>query len=554
MVVHDLVIAFLLACHSSPLSDAVSADGLVELGPAQVCEAPVAGPDRLQLSDRGVDHVMVNEGETDPCGAPRGALVAQDLDLDGDPDLLVLDRDGLHAAWDNRDGQLVEVPLALGTERTVYTLGAADLDGDALPELIVAGADLVLVSRNLGGLRFGAWESVYDEPDYPRSCFSSLGLADVDGDGDLDLSVAALDHVPDEDHVSWGNIAEPEGLEAGADLLFDNASGELSLIQDLDGELPRLSLLHAWTDRDQDGDLDLLAGTDRYVAGVIGESTSLRNDGSSAEGPLLFEDGGAVGFDNGWALMGMASWDQDGDGWLDHCFTALDFSLKCLRGDGIGGFYEVDAGLSVDLELVEVPEDPVTRVAGVVYQTWVPWGLAVADLDADGFEDVLTVAGPPPEAGNAQYAPVPAFQPDWRWRGTREGYESGVGVWTDEDWSYALAQADLDGDGYRELIKSPDQGELLIYDNPCGDHSWLEVEVLEPQGHPAFGAQVRVLDGGQSWMREVQAVRALGQSVSAVHFGLADADTVDIEVRYPSGQVVTATDLPVNRRVTVHKP
>ena len=548
---------FLLACLCAQPQDSSEAwpEGL-DLGDEVACQDPVDGFDRLSLRPGALEQALTNEGETDPCGNPPGALVAQDLDGDGDPEVLLLEPDGLHTIWDDREGQLHPVPVALATERKAYTLAAGDLDGDGLPELIVGGADLLLVARNQGGLRFSDWEVVLDEPAWPRSCALSFGFGDVDGDGDLDLSVANADFVPDEDHVSTGNLDDPGAMAGSADRLYLNEDGVLSLHRELDSDPPRMSLLHAWTDRDQDGDLDLLATTDRYLAGRIGLGTSYRNDGSGEDGPLIFEDGAAIGFQPAWSVMGLISWDPNEDGWLDHCFTDIQYDLPCIQADGAGGFYELDLGLHAAIdEHPQVPEDwyePEDRI----WREYAPWSAELLDVDADGYEDVFVVAGPPPELGNALYSPISPFQPDWLWQGSADGLQSrGLeSDWSDPAIRYALVQADLDGDGFRELIKSGDEGSPQVFDNPCGAGSWVEVEVLNAAGGPAYGAQVRVLSGQRSWMREVQGPRVMGQSVAPVHVGLGSVDEIGLVVSWPDGTSIGAEGLPVNRRIVARPP
>ena len=143
---------------------------------------------------------------------------------------------------------------------------------------------------------------------------------------------------------------------------------------------------------------------------------------------------------------------------------------------------------------------------------------------------------------------------DWLWMGGEQGFESQLdSSWMQDEGHGGLVEVDLDGDGYRELIKGGHEGQPQGFDNPCGQGSWLEVEVLEPQGHVAFGAQVQVLAGERSWLREIESVRAFGQSEPAAHFGLGQVDAVDLLVRYPDGEVLEFAAVPVNRQVTVSR-
>ena len=88
------------------------------------------------------------------------ALVASDLDRDGDLDLVVAHAQGI--AWlDNlRQGHFADRTAASGLAATgplgpINALASADLDNDGLPDLIAAG-DGITLWHNLGG-RFAAW-------------------------------------------------------------------------------------------------------------------------------------------------------------------------------------------------------------------------------------------------------------------------------------------------------------------------------------------------------------------------------------------------------------
>lgn len=120
------------------------------------------------------------------------ALVASDLDRDGDPDLVVGHAKGI--AWlDNlRQGRFADRTAGSGLAASgpVEAIASADLDNDGLPDLIAAGDGLTLW-HNLGG-HFAAWNL----PGLPRGKrFTAVVAFDADNDGRLDLAAAGPDGI-----------------------------------------------------------------------------------------------------------------------------------------------------------------------------------------------------------------------------------------------------------------------------------------------------------------------------------------------------------------------
>ncbi len=531
-----MLLLLAMACSDAPapadLPEAFS------LGPEQVCADPVQGFDRLVEVDVGLSSLAYNSGEAEVCARHPASILAEDLDGDGDIDLAFPQPGGLSVVEENEGGRFTAVPVGLAAEDGVYALAAGDLDGDGLPELIAAGLGSLRVAWNKGGLSFSSWELVIDEPGYPRDCFASLALGDVDGDGDLDLSLAGLDRVPSAGHV-YGN--EEDEFQAAGDRLLINQDGALVELGQLEpAGVERMSLAQAWFDRDLDGDLDLYAGTDRSWADFPPQAV-YRNDGWNEEGPLLFEDAADIGLaSRDWA-MGLDTADLNGDGHPDLCVSDIATTLPCWLSDGGGGWYEAGAALGLSVSVEGHPELPADWEQREAYQQdLVFWGLDLIDLDNDGWLDLLTSAGPVPATGNVRDGPN-AFQPDARFVGGAEGFaQVGHG---DTRWSFGQALADLSGDGHPELIQAHDEGLPTVWDNPCGANGWLEVEV------PGFGARVEVELADRVETREVHSLRGGSQGPSRVHVGLGGLSEARVRVTV-DGQVFEGL-VPANRLLTV---
>lgn len=271
---------------------------------------------------------------------PAGArfLALEDLDADGDPDLLMAFPDG-GAIYANQSGHFTSAStwrLPAGTEVTVQ----GDLDGDGKLELISAGGGQLHVAFNFGALRF-------DERDagtLPLATTRSLVVADVNADGQLDV------------------IAATAELHDGVALrLFLNSHGKLT---EVPGGLPggpvRPVTALAAGDVNADGFVDLIAvgpGQDR----------------------LLLNDGQAHFFDATNTLMpvdasagtSVALVDLDRDHHLDLLIGNAGATTRLYVNDGTGRF--------VDRTLL-LPVRPETTAC-----------VAAADLDGDGDADLLVL-------------------------------------------------------------------------------------------------------------------------------------------------------------------
>lgn len=540
-------------------------------GPVQSCpDSAVEGFDRFEEkgSELGVDLVLEGQTEAGPCGYVPGNVVAQDIDADGDIDLLYNQRTQAPALYLN-DGQgqftAVETVLpGLVEDRPIYAMALMDITGDEWPELWATGVGMAMWSENHGNLDFGDWNFVYWEDSYPMDCHPSLSLGDLDGDGDLDLVLPGLDEVTSSDSLMGDDFSE---WRPTYDRLFINQDREFELIAMLSPEpdTPGFSLVQAFTDRDRDGDMDLLSGTDRPANDgevYFPPQAFHRNDGLDSNGlPILVNDAPELSADVNVSAMGLGIQDLNGDGLLDYCMSDVATVLTCLLSTPDGPYYEAGAALGLIPTIAdhpELPEDWDERTDSHGDSVWVSWGLAMVDLDNDGFVDLAASAGPPPDDGTIYLSNVHDFQPDWIWKGTPNGFEEAA-VETgfhSLQLNYGLVTADLKGDGHRELILGPYEGSPQIWDNPCGPGAWLEVELVGSRDNgEAFGAMVIVEVDGREHIQEMHNLHAAGQSVSRLHFGLGDADVVDqITVIWKDGMESKAVDVDTRRLVTVTHP
>jgi hypothetical protein len=340
----------------------VDGDGDVDLALANSS----AERDRLLFFDQS-SQTFVDDGTRTPLAPATNRLedvAAGDIDSDGDTDLVVarfLEQSFVYRndGFGRFDLDLGAIPA--GEDRTLaVALGDVDGDGDLDAVLGVealvpgTGGDRVLINDGTGnftdetGLRLPA----------PTESTTDIELADIDGDGDLDLIAA----------TSFDFFAG----ELPTRLYRNNGNGVFTSVP---ANIPSIGVSTsqlAVADVDGDNDLDLvLANTRGNFGSMVSQQTLLfRNDGT---GVFTDESSTAMPADNDFS-EGLALADVDGDGDLDLAIANDDFTgaiqNRLYVNDGTGVFTDETA----------------TRLPAVADETT---GIAFLDADGDGDQDLV---------------------------------------------------------------------------------------------------------------------------------------------------------------------
>ena len=262
-----------------------------------------------------------------------------DLDDDGDDDLVVPDGAGGELTWQRNDGgRFVRVATGLpagaldftmalrvpGTGRAGLLIGRSSYRaGTPAEALSTAGVARLDLPGGAGSIR-----SIVG-PDTAST--GAMALADVDGDGDLDLFVGS--------RVIPGAYPVPPNSH-----LYRNTDGAFLLDQENDAAFRLAGMISAatFTDLDADGDPDLALAVDWGPVKVFGNE-----GGRFTEATERF---GLSGLTGGW--KGLTAGDFDGDGRMDLVATNWGRNVP-FRADSAAPLYlyvgSFRKGGSVDL-------------------------------------------------------------------------------------------------------------------------------------------------------------------------------------------------------------
>ena len=544
-------------------------------------------------------------------------LAAADVDGDGRTDLYFVNQLGASELWRNRGGgqfdnitQTAGVALA---DKISAGASFADIDNDGLPDLLVTTVRMGnVLFKNLGGGRFR--NITADSGLVTRNPAHSSGAVffDFNNDGLLDLFIANVGvYTRNEKGRGGFHLGRSDAFQGWQ---FPDRSEASVLYQNLGGGKfadvsKKLGLEHrGWSgdatfcDLNQDGFPDL------YVLSMSGQDKYYENEG----GRQFVEKTAGLFPKTPWGSMGVNFFDFNLDGLMDLYVTDMhsdmtsiqikagdqDFSPRFdkLKSDpwcstewspaawqtasnnvfgnafyqnqGAGRFREVSAEVGAE--------------------TYWPWGVTVADLNADGYEDVLVTAGmgyPLRYAinsvllneGGQRFVDsefVLGVEPR---KGNRIEKEHFTLDCSGEDRKHALCKdrsgiisvigttssrsavaMDIDDDGDLDLITNEwnDHPQVLV-SNLSGRRAlhYLKLKLVgTTSNRDGLGATVKVRSGGKTYTRYHDGKSGyLSQSSLPLYFGLDAATRVDqIEITWPSGRKQTRTEgIPINTQVTI---
>ncbi|MFQ5413224.1 MAG: CRTAC1 family protein [Phycisphaerae bacterium] len=513
---------------------------------------------------------------------------------------------------------------AFGKKWMPETIGGGgaflDYDGDGLPDILLVngtywpghadGRDppVSALFRNLGDGRFEDVTRVAGL-DALRCYGMGAAIADYDGDGDHDVYITAVgqNHLLRNDGGRYVDVTERAGVGFGAGA----------------GDAPgwQWSTGAAWLDYDRDGDLDLFVAnyvrwtpetdvfytrdgrTKSYATPEVYPGTTcvlFRNDGDDTftdvtkQAGVFNPDGKSMSVvtddfnGDGWpdivvtndtqpnflyingqdgtfadrALSAGVAYDEDGLARAGMGVSVADVNNSGMRSIAIGNFSgeslslytQVAAGVFVDR----------AGAAGLSKPTQVPltFGVCFADLDLDGYEDLIQANGHiEPDIARvregwtfAQRAQV--FLNDRGGRFVDVSADAGA-PFQREIVGRSAAVADIDGDGDLDVLLTTNGGGPMLLRNDLVPRRHVVRVRLRDAGmnRDGIGARVTATIGDVTCTRFIRTGGSyLSQSELVATLGLGSAAAVTrLEIRWPDGSTEQHRNLAAGAVYTIRR-
>jgi hypothetical protein len=461
-----------------------------------------------------------------------GGLIVDDFDGDGLFDAVASSQNfcaPMHFFHNNGDGTFTDRSAQAGLSNQFGGLNMiqADYNNDGCTDILVlrGGWQVPMRKSLLRNNCNGTFTDVTREAGLAEPTSTQTAVwADINNDGLLDLYV--------------GNENSPNQL------FLNKGNGSFEDISRASGtDIVAFTKAVAAADYDGDGYVDL------YVANYRGDAALFHNnhDGTFTD---VARQAGVLGPGHAFPAW---FFDYDNDGWPDLLVTSYTMSveetahtwlslphnaatMKLYRNLGNGAFR--DATAETGLEKV-----------------YMPMGSNFGDVDNDGYPDIYFGTGDPSYA--SMVPNVLLHNKDGK-KFVDITASSGTG---ELHKGHGVAFADLDGDGDEDILEvvggaTPgDAHAVRLFENPGNGNDWLSVHLIGVKANrSAIGARIHVtLRSGRSIYRTVGSGGSFGASPLEQHIGLGkSAEIASMEIRWPGDpNPQRFTALPKNHAIEI---
>jgi hypothetical protein len=495
-----------------------------------------------------------------------GGVILIDYDRDGWPDIYFTNAPTVAMAVkgtkslgvlyrNNHDGTFTDVTAKSGLSTPCVAMGGAvgDYNNDGWPDLYITCLGGNTLYRNNGDGTFTDVTAKAGVADGRWSTGASFG--DYDGDGFVDLMVTNYVDFHLDDLPGFGSApfckyrgidvqCGPRGLRGAGDSLFhNNGDGtftDVSKAAGVSDPSGYYGLGVIWADFNNTGRPDI------YVANDSTPKYLYKNEGNGKFKDIGLESGTAISDDGSeQASMGIAIGDYNHTGRPSLYVTNFSDENDVLyRNEGDWNFKEVSYAAGV-----AVPSLP-----------WVKWGTAFADMDNDGWLDLIAVTGhvyPQVDSlpSGSGYREPKMFHLNQKDGTFCDASDLAGKALMERHVSRGLAVGDLFNDGNMDVVIGDlDGGPMILRNRGISGRHWVSFELTGTKSNRlALNARISIVAGGMTQTDEVHSGGSyLSQNDLRVHFGLANATKIDkVEISWPSGHKETLINLAVDQHYSV---
>jgi len=573
--------------------------------------------DRHETSGIRFEHQVVADAGKNwqPAHYDHGSgLAVADVDNDGLSDLFFVNQLGGNQLWRNLgQGRFENITATAGVDmKETVCVGAsfADIDNDGLSDIFVTTVKFGnVLFKNLGG---GKFQNITKESGLEYTGHSSGAVFfDFNKDGLLDLFVANVGIYTEKEkngnfypavQKAFASHLQPERSEQS--ILYQNIGG--GKFKDVSREM---NLQHSWWSGDASFcDVNLDGWPDLYVLNMQGDDKYYENESGKR-----FVEKTAVYFPKTpWGAMGLKFFDYNLDGLMDLFVTDMHSDMTEVQTkDGKKDFstrfekQKSESWCSVEWTDAFLQGGSNNVFGNAFYQnlgggkfaevsdklgveTYWPWGVSVADLNLDGYEDIFVTAG---MGYPFRYAKNSVLLNETGERFIDSEFVVGVEPRKNnriektyftldcerEDKNHLYAHRkkglleivgsissrssvvfDLDEDGDLDIVTNEQNDRPMVLISNLTEKKkvhFLKVKLIGTvSNRDGLGSTIKIHGGSKTYTRYHDGKSGyLSQSSMPLHFGLGDIRQIDrVDITWPSGKKQSLTkDIAANTLLTV---
>ncbi len=475
-----------------------------------------------------------------------------DYDRDGWPDIFIVNGSTLsgtqppepptnHLFHNNHDGTFTDVTAKAGLVSTGWGQGVCvgDYDNDGFDDIYVTGYGTNRLFHNQGNGTFREVAQQSGVAGSGKEWGTGCAFIDYDRDGKLDLVVANYVHFDlaktpapgQEPGCIWKGVpvmCGPRGLASAPNILYHNLGNgkfdDVSKSSGIENTTAHYCFSVSTIDYNDDGWPDVYVACDSTPAILYRNNRNGTFTDVGIDSSVAFNEDGREQ-----AGMGSTVADYDGDGKLDIFKTNFSDDTSTLyhnNGDGTFNDTTFTAGLGINTDALG-------------------WGTAFADVDNDGWPDLLVVNGHVYPEVDTEVMGTRYREPRFLYYNLGNGKfkdlskSAGPGL-TEPRSGRGLAIGDLFNDGRLDAVVNNLSDFPMLLVNVAGNKNhWLGLRLIGTiSNKDAIGSRVTLHGAKRAWVDEVRSGSSFNSSNDLrLHFGLgASPELTSIEIRWPNGR------------------